>query len=75
MEFEISSVRYYTIDDVLKQYPCLKNYRIHRCDNTLIIKLDFLEELVILKKELDRCLIIQNGNHIMEIQIYDGYIE
>lgn len=75
MKFEISSVLRYTVDDVLKEYPCLKNYCVHRYDNTLVVKLDSLEELITLQKELDHSLIIQNGNHIMEIQIYDSYIE
>ena len=75
MIFKIFSANLLNSFDILREYPCLRNFKIDERQESdwlqLIVEIDTSEELVKMQQELDQELII-NGDCIT---IYDDYIE
>ena len=78
MKFLIRTVYEIEYNEVINEYPQLHLFDIYENDNKYcIISINSLEDLIRLKDELKEEIIIRNSyfDKILEIMIYDGYIE
>ena len=78
MEFLIRTAYCIEYQDVVNHYPQLHLFHIYPNDNDYcIITINSLEELLRLKNEVKEELIVKDSvfEKMLEIMIYDGYIE
>lgn len=86
MRVKISSTDWYTESEILRQYPCLKEYSFeagpkpdYGCFQDFFVEINNLEELIKLMRECGEPLILgyEHGysDNEFDIEIYDGYRE
>lgn len=78
MEFLIRTAYAIEYEGVVNNYPQLHSFHIYPNDNDYcIITINSLEELIRLKNEVKEELIVKDSvfEKMLEIMIYDGYIE
>ena len=78
MEFLIRTAYNIEYEAVVNDYPQLHSFHIYPNDNDYcIITINSLEELLRLKDEVKQELIVKDScfEEMLEIMIYDGYIE
>lgn len=70
MRITIASARYYNEEELIKEYPIIKEFNYNEHNQT--IEINTIEDLISLRDKLNIPLIIELDN---AITIYDDYIE